>query len=53
MREVEGKPKYYALLPVTIAGDIVTSPFQMLYFFFTYGSHSGSATIHGVPIPLP
>ena len=29
-RQVEGRPGYYALLPVTVAGDIATSPFQLL-----------------------
>ena len=28
---VEGKPGYYALLPLAIVGDIATSPFQIVY----------------------
>jgi hypothetical protein len=52
-REVEGEPGYYALLPLTIAGDVATSPFQIVYFLFTDSSHRGTASIHGVPIPLP
>ncbi len=52
-REVEGQPGYYALLPLSIAGDIVTSPFQAVYFLATDRSHWGSADIHGVPVPLP
>ena len=51
--EVEGEPGYYALLPLTVAGDVATSPFQIVYFLFTDTSHRGTATIHGVPIPLP
>jgi hypothetical protein len=49
-REVQGRPGYYALLPFTIVADIATCPFQI---FFLIGSHSGSATIHGWPVPLP
>jgi len=51
--EVSGKPGYYALLPVTIAADIVTSPAQLIYFLVTDDSHFASATIHGIPVPLP
>ncbi len=52
-REVEGQPGYYALLPLSVAGDIVTSPLQVVYFLATDRSHWGSANIHGVPVPLP
>ena len=53
LKEVNGKPGYYALLPLTVAGDVVTLPFQLGYFIFTSESHSASAQVHGVPIPLP
>ena len=53
MREVEGKPGYYALLPVAIVGDVVTSPIQIVYFLLTDDSHTGSANIYGIPVPLP
>ena len=53
LREVDGKPEYYVLLPLTIIGDVATSPFQLVYFIITNPSHWGSANIHGVPIPLP
>ncbi len=53
IREVEGQPRYYALLPLTIAGDIATSPFQAVYFLLTDRSHWGSGNINGVPVPLP
>jgi hypothetical protein len=52
-REVDGQPGYYALLPLTVVGDVATSPFQIVYFLFTDDSHFGSASIHGFPIPLP
>lgn len=52
-REVEGQPGYYALLPLTITGDVATSPFQIIYFLFTDNSHFGYMTIYHVPIPLP
>jgi hypothetical protein len=51
--EVDGKPVYYLLLPITIAGDVATSPFQLGYLLFSQDSHWGSATIHGIPVPLP
>jgi hypothetical protein len=51
--EVEPEPGYYALLPLTIAGDVVTSPFQLVYFLCTDKSHWGAANIKGVPVPLP
>ena len=49
-KPVEGEPAYYALLPVTIAADVVTAPFQLFYFG---ESHYGHATIDGWPVPLP
>ncbi len=52
-REVEGEPGYYALLPLTIVGDVATSPFQLFYVLFTNDSRTASANIHGVPVPLP
>ncbi len=51
--EVNGKPGYYALLPLTVAGDVATSPFQLGYFMFKDNSHRGSVGISGVPVPLP
>lgn len=51
--QVNGKPGYYALLPLAIVGDVATSPFQVGYFLFTDNSHRASADIYGVPIPLP
>ncbi len=50
---VNGHPGYYALLPLTVAGDIATSPFQLGWLVLRSNSHSGSASIYGVPIPLP
>src|SRR5437773_11827960 len=52
-RDAQGQPGYYALLPLTVAGDVATSPFQLVYFLFRDSSHSGRASIHGIPIPLP
>lgn len=34
-KQVEGQPGYYALLPLTVVGDIATSPFQLLYLCYT------------------
>jgi hypothetical protein len=34
-KQVQGRPAYYALLPLTVAGDIATSPFQLLYLCYT------------------
>ena len=53
MGEVPGKPGYYGFLPLTVVGDVVTSPFQLVYYLCTDSSHWASATIHGVPVPLP
>ncbi len=53
LKAVQGDPKYYALLPLTVVGDAATSPFQIMYFLVTDDSHWGSIYIHGVPIPLP
>ncbi len=53
LEQVGGRPGYYALLPLTVAGDVVTSPFQLGYFLFTDKSHRGSANIRGFPVPLP
>jgi len=52
-RQMTGQPSYYALLPLTIVGDVATSPFQIAYFLFADSSHRGTASIYGVPIPLP
>lgn len=48
-RLVEGKPGYYALLPLTVVADVATAPVQL--FLFT--DSSGTAHVHGWPIPLP
>jgi len=53
LEEVNGKPGYYALLPLTVTGDVATSPFQLGYLMFSHDSHWGSANIRGVLIPLP
>ena len=52
-RQLEGQPGYYALLPLTIVGDVATAPFQIAYFLLADSSHRGTASIYGVPIPLP
>jgi hypothetical protein len=52
LKDVDGQPGYYALLPLTIVGDIATSPAQVLYLLWTTDSASGLATINGAPIPL-
>ena len=49
-KPVEGDPKYYALLPLTIIADVATAPFQILYFS---DSHSGHMWVDGWPVPLP
>jgi hypothetical protein len=49
-RPVEGRPAYYALLPLTVVADIVTAPVQLILLA---SSGSGSASIDGWPIPLP
>ena len=51
--EVPCAPAYYALLPVTITGDVLTSPFQLIYFYATHDDHWSTASFQGVPIPLP
>ena len=48
VKTVQGNPTYCALLPLTIAGDVVTSPLQLIYFGW-----SGDLWIDGWPIPLP
>ena len=53
LQQVNGKPGYYALLPLTVTGDVATSPFQLGYLMFSHDSHWGSANIRGVLIPLP
>ena len=51
---VPGRPGYYALLPLTVAADLATGPFQMIYFGYSSGTpNSAEATLYGVPIPLP
>ena len=52
-RQVDGQPGYYALLPLTIVGDIATSPFQLVFLLSSDKSSSGQVSIHGWPIPLP
>ena len=32
------QPGYYALLPLTVPADIVTSPFQLIYYVFAHAS---------------
>ena len=32
---VPGRPGYYALLPVTVATDLATAPFQLVYFMYS------------------
>lgn len=51
-KQVEGQPAYYALLPLTIVGDIATSPFQLAFLLFSTESSSGEVSVHGWPIPL-
>ena len=51
--EVKGQPGYYALLPLTLAGDVATAPFQIVHFLCTDENHFASASIYNVPIPLP
>ena len=51
--EVPGGPAYYALLPITITGDVLTSPFQLVYFYATHDDHWSFVGLQGVPIPLP
>jgi len=53
INEVAGDPRYYALLPLTLVGDAVTSPVQVVLFIFSDGSHWNSACINAIPIPLP
>lgn len=53
LREAPGEPGYYALLPLTVAGDAATLPFQALYFLWTDDAHRSAASYHGIPIPLP
>ena len=51
-RQIDGQPGYYALLPLTLVGDVATSPFQ-LGWFILFNQKSGEASFDGVPIPLP
>src|ERR1041384_1239164 len=51
-RKIDGRSGYYALLPLTILGDVATSPFQ-LGWFILFDRKSGEASFDGVPIPLP
>ena len=37
----EPQPGYYALLPLTVPADIVTSPFQLILIALVYASASG------------
>ena len=53
MSEVPGRPGYYAFLPLTVVGDVATSPFQLVHYLCTDNSHQATATIHGIPVPLP
>jgi hypothetical protein len=51
---VPGRPGYYALLPLTVAADLVTGPFQLIYYSINSSeTHFNDVTIYGVPIPLP
>ena len=49
-RQVEGRPGYYALLPLTIIADIATLPFQAIVIGM---AHEGWVNIDGWPVPLP
>jgi len=49
-KPVDGEPAYYALLPLTIIGDVATAPFQILYFSDSHGNHMW---VDGWPVPLP
>ena len=51
--QVEGHAGYYAYLPLTVAGDILTSPFQVLYLIVAFGTGGGWVDVDGWPIPLP
>ena len=50
---VPGRPGYYALLPLTVAADLATGPFQMICFIHSCDTHSAAVTLYGVPILLP
>jgi hypothetical protein len=49
-RQVEGRPGYYALLPLTLTADLITSPVQL---FLNDNSSGGMMTVDGWPVPLP
>ena len=50
---VPGRPGYYSLLPLTVAADLATSPFQLAFFIYTSKDRFDQATIYNVLIPLP
>ena len=41
----EPQPGYYALVPLTVPADIVTSPFQLILYVLAYASASGGAPL--------
>lgn len=47
---VEGRPSYYALLPLTIPADVATYPCQLM---LAGASSSSMLFIDGWPVPLP
>lgn len=49
-KQVEGKPGYYALLPLTIPADVATYPCQLL---LAGATASNTLFIDGWPVPLP
>ena len=54
-RTVNGEPGYYALVPLTVAADIITFPVQSVSSMLsdTSGAGHGTLNIRGVPVPMP
>ena len=50
--EAPGEPQYYALLPLTITSDVITSPIQLVYILFSNDSDFFSAGVNGIPVIL-
>lgn len=50
--KVDGQPGYYVLLPLTIAGDVATSPVQLVYYLWKTDTGNGTAYMYGVPVPV-
>ena len=52
-KPVPGQPGYYSLLPLSLAADLATSPFQLAFLIYSSKDRFDQLSIYSVPLVLP